>query len=188
MNLDPNAPPCPYTVEDYINWPYQPREGFQAEGNGKYLTKSLFLERAKDDMQHLARYVLREHEVWVPTEQRWVPSAWLIYIYSSNEYDAMRKLVGNPHQWEALKKSAWFPYWFDQWQAEHALLQASLIQQNLMETMKAGGAGSVSAAKQLSDMLGITKPKGRPRKPKEVEAGSTEEDFSAVAERLRLVK
>jgi hypothetical protein len=175
---------------DYENWPYAPRCGFQSEGNQKYLTKSLFVETCPNHQLHYARYMLQEHELWLPERNCWVPSGWLIFINARDEYDAMRKICGNPHQWEALKSAAWFQRHLEQWEAERKMLVASQIKTKLMKILESGKGGATSAAKQLADMEGITKAVGRPAKGK-IQPASVDEqerDLDEAAKRIGLVR
>jgi len=171
---------------DYPNWPYAPRQGIQSEGNQKYMTKSLFVETCPNNVIHRALYVLGEHELYIPDQGQWLPSAWLIYIYAKDEYDAMRKLVGNPHQWETLKNSPWFGKWLEQWEAERQMLVASQIKSELRAIISSGKGGAVSAAKELANLEGVSKPVGRPKKDIQP-ARSSEEEVEEDAARLKLV-
>lgn len=159
---------------DYANLPYLPREGIQAAGSNRYLTRSLFIETAPDDAKHEALWTMAEHEVWA--YGRWFPSAWMTYIYATDEYDAIRKLVGNVRQWEHVK--AMFAkvgrgHILEAWEAEQRLLQRSRIRAALEKTAVVPGApGQTAAAKQLLAMLDGPKKRGRPagEKPDEGKA------------------
>lgn len=151
---------------DYANLPYMSREGVQAEGNFKFLTRSLFLESAPDDKQHLSIWCLSEHEIWVPTEERWLPSAWMAYINAKSEYDALMKICGNIRQWEALKKCHWFAPYYEQWTEEQSCIQRDMVKTALIEGVESGGSGYTAAAKQVLQMID-GKQSGRPKKKKE---------------------
>lgn len=138
---------------DYVRWPYSPREGYQAEGNFRYLTASLFLETAPEDKYPLVRYCLTEHEVYVPVLGKWLPSARLIYTHAIDEYDAMRKLVGNPNHWERVLALPRIATLIDDWRAEQTHMQRLVIREALWATMATQPKSTVSAAKALLQMI-----------------------------------
>lgn len=165
---------------DYPHWSYQSREGIQSAGNYKYMTDSLFIERAPDPKTAL--YTMDEHERYVPELGKWLPSAWLIYIHATDEYDALRKLVGNVRHWETLKVVPWFASKLEQWQAEHAYLQRSLIRDALMSKLQF--KGDVAAGRTLLQMIDNTLgAKGRPKKEKP-DNGPSAADLAADGERV----
>lgn len=174
---------------DYANWPYSPRTGYQDPKNNKYLTRSLFVETCHNHQIEKARYMLGEHDLYIPAREETLPSAWLIYIHADDEYDAMRKLVGNPHQWEALKNTEWFPKWLDQWEAERKMKVASELRTNLSSIVRRGEGGATAAAKLIMDLDSLkTAPvaKGRPRK-ETIDPGPGEDEVEKDAQRLRLI-
>lgn len=155
MNEKPNI--------DYANLPYLSREGIQSEGNNRFLTRTLFLESSPGDKQHMSLWCLSEHEIYVPTENRWVPSAWLAYINAESEYDALMKICGNIRQWEAIKLCTWFKPYYEQWVEEQECLQELEVRRALLEGIRSGKAGYTAAAKQLMQMI-QGKKSGRPKK------------------------
>lgn len=174
---------------DYANWPHSPRTGYQDPRNNKYLTRSLFVETCHNSQIHKARYMLGEHDLYIPAREEWLPSAWLIYIHAEDEYDAMRKLVGNPHQWETLKNTDWFPRWLDQWEAERKMFVASKLRTNLQGIINRGEGGATSAAKlimQLDDLQTAPARRGRPKK-ESIDPGPGEDEVAKDAARLKLV-
>lgn len=157
---------------DYTQLPYLPREGIQTKGNNKFMTKSLFLESADEEDKPKAVWTLAEHEV--EAYGRWYPSAWMAYIHATDEYDALRKIVGNVRHWEALKKwtnkknGVKFIDLLADWQLEQAHIQRSQLRAAL--TVSAIQDGSTAAARTLLQMLD-KQPVGRPTKPKAEEPG-----------------
>ena len=133
---------------DYRDMPELPRSGFKGE-NGKMLTLGLFVETAPTGTEHRAIYTLGEKEVVINGKIK--PSAWMIYINCQSDYEAMRKLVGNPKQWEMLKQLKWFQENLVMWQYEQKQIQKAIIQECLNEVMLESekGATAVSAAKAL---------------------------------------
>lgn len=164
---------------NYIEWPHRDREGIQAAGNYKYMTDSLFVERAPDPTTAL--YTLQEHEVF--KHGKWYPSAWMIYIHSTDEYDALRKLVGNVKHWEALKKTVWFKEVLEQWQLEHAYLQKMAVRNTALSVALSGAPGCTAAMRIVLGMIdeNIQK-RGRPKKQPDAPDHSAE--IEADARRL----
>lgn len=161
---DPNVQPA----FDYVNLPFLPRTGIQADGNQKFLTRSLFLETAKPDQEENALWCLSEHEVYA--HGRWYPSAWMAYIYSTDEYDALRKICGNVRQWDRIKQMT-FPKVFalilEDWQAEQAYVQKASIRETLLKGALSGMPGYTTAAKMVLQMIDGKGKAGRPKKEKE---------------------
>ena len=157
-------------IIDYANLPYLPREGIQAAGNYKYATRSLFLETAPDERKPDAMWCLAEHEIFA--YGRWFPSAWMVYIHATDEYDALRKICGNVRQWEhikAMKGCKDMQALLDDWQREQAYLQRAKIREVLMANLIPGQPGVTAAAKMLLQIIDGPNKRGRPAKPKEVE-------------------
>ena len=156
---------------DYESMPYLPREGVQSEGNNRYVTVGLFLETAHENRMEHVKWCLSEHPIFCPALNRWIPSAWELYLSSKDEYDAMRKMVGNIHQWETLKKLDWFKVKLEMWQAEHSMKQRMTIRDALMRKVYEGGSGDVAAAKLLLEKFDTSpeplKKRGRPAKQRE---------------------
>jgi hypothetical protein len=170
---------------DYPNMPYLPREGFQSKGNNKYATRAMFLETAEEAMKPFAPWCLSEHEIFA--YGRWYPSAWMVYIHATDEYDALRKICGNVRQWErikAMKAPKDFSKVLADWHAEWAYLQKAGIRKTLLDNALAGAAGYTTAAKMLLAMIDGKNPVGRPKKEKvKVEdAGDVDADHERVVQ------
>lgn len=172
---------------DYAAFPPLPREGIQSEGNNKYVTVGLFLETAHENRMEHVRWCLSEHEIFCPAQNRWIPSAWCLYLASKDEYDAMRKMVGNVYQWETLKKLDWFKQKLEMWQLEHSMATRMTIRDALMRKVYEGGSGDVAAAKLLLEKFNvegdISKKRGRPKKEREETAqapSEVDEDLNRI--------
>lgn len=179
----PEAERPPRPDFDYPNMPYLAREGIQSKGNNKYATRALFLETAERDMKPQALWCLAEHEIFA--YGRWFPSAWMVYIYATDEYDALRKLCGNVRQWEHIKAMTQpkvFANHLEKWQAEQAYLQKAMIRKTLLDNAIAGAPGYTTAAKMLLSMVEGKNPVGRPKKVKPVKDETTdvEADYDRV--------
>lgn len=177
-------------VIDYRNLPYLSREGIQggASGKGKFLTKSLFLETCVEEKYPNVRWCLAEHEVYCPSIDKWIPSAWMAFIYATDEYDALRKICGNVRQWEAIKKMHFntrpMADVLNDWRMEQAYIQRAAIKDVLLQGALGGGPGYTAAAKMLLQLIDAPAKKGRPMKGKEDAAPSKEAAASADHERL----
>lgn len=169
-----DIPPRP-TI-DYANLPYLSREGIQAAGNYRFATASLFLETAPTkEAEDKALWCLSEHEIFA--NGKWYPSAWMVYIHATDEYDALRKICGNVRQWEAIKGMLYRGGRFEDtvlphWQAEAAYLQKTRLRAQLEQAALALQPGYASAAKMLLTMIDGAPKKGRPKKEKEQPADS----------------
>lgn len=156
-------------IFDYAKFPHLKREGILSEGNNKFMTLSLFLETCPKGKEAEIRWCLSESEQYCEVTERWIPSAWMCFLFADNEYDAMRKIVGNVRQWEQLKSLKWFKEKYALWEEERLMMQTSTIQQSLLLSVQSGGAGSVSAAKMLMEQFNGAEGKkkvGRPVKQK----------------------
>ena len=166
--MEPNSTIPERPVIDYANLPYLPREGIQAAGNYKYATRSMFLETALPERKELALWCLAEHEIFA--YGRWYPSAWMVYIHATDEYDALRKLCGNVRQWEhikAMKLPKDMSVLLENWQIEQAYLQRSALKERLTRGALSGAPGYTAAAKMLLQMIDAPAKRGRPKKAKE---------------------
>lgn len=164
--MDNDIPPRP--IIDYEKLPYLPREGIQSPGNYKYATRSLFLETALEERKPDAMWCLAEHEIFA--YGKWYPSAWMIYIHATDEYDALRKICGNVRQWEhikAMKGCKDMEALLANWNMEHAYLQRSKLKERLTRGALGAGPGYTAAAKLLLAMIDAPTKRGRPKKPKE---------------------
>ena len=149
---------------DYRNLPHLPREGVQTAGNNAYATRSLFLETAKPDHEKQALWCLSEHEIFA--HGRWYPSAWMAFIYATDEYDALRKICGNVKQWELIKAflDKWRKGVYDSWVMEQGYVQKSCIRQTLLQGALSGDPGYTAAARMVLQMLDGPGKVGRPKK------------------------
>lgn len=134
---------------DYSELPTLPREGVKGDGNSRYLTLALFLETCPDGQEHYIKWCFADSEKISPITGKVYPSAWRAFVESRSEYDAMRKLVGSLDQWEHLKKQHWFLHNFRKWSSELDMKNRSEIKTALVETIRGGGGGAVTAAKML---------------------------------------
>lgn len=177
---------------DYCDLPAMPRDGIHGRGNSKFLTRSLFLETCEPENYEQVVWCLSEHEVYCPALKRWIPSAWMAYIYADDEYDALRKICGNVRQWEAIKKMTTnqgrkMVDVIADWQAEQALIQRSALRQTLLRGALSGSPGYTAAAKMLLQMIDAPI-RGRPKKDRtSIEAEKEEaHQKGAAADAARL--
>lgn len=145
-------------VFDYAGWKYQSARGIRG-GNNLFLMSALFVDKERRD--DLALYTSHEEEfeyrgkVW--------PSAYQIVIQAQDEYDAMRKLVGNQKQWDELKTLEWFSEWLDRALREQRSRQESAIRKVMLELAE---DGDKQAAKIVLELAKAKRPVGRPKKAK----------------------
>lgn len=172
-------------IINYAELPYLPRDGIQTPGNNKWATRSLFLETAEVEWEPGAMWCLSEHEIFA--HGRWYPSAWMIYIHATDEYDALRKICGNVRQWEAIKrmhvharKGSFEDTILADWQAEQAHLQRSALKLALMDGVQKMGPGYTTAARTLLQIIDGGKPVGRPKKAKK----EPKDDLGDLGERV----
>lgn len=141
--------PVTFDYTDPTEFPVLPREGLRGDGNSRFLTLALFLEFCPDGQEKYIKWTFADSEKISPITGQVYPSAWRVYVESRSEYDAMRKLVGSLDQWEHLKKQDWFLHNFRKWSAELDMKNRSEIKTALVETIRGGGGGAVTAAKML---------------------------------------
>lgn len=163
------------------------REGIKG-ANNKYLTRSLFLETAGDNLTEV-RWVLGPEEQWVPELQRWLPSAHMCYMLSVDEYDALRKICGSVAQWECIKdikSPKVFADLLENWQMEQAYLQRRNLKAALYAGACAGGSGYVGAVKEVLKMIdGPVRGKGGKKEKAIVgDSGGTDPGIKGDAERI----
>ena len=102
-------------------------------------------------------------------ETIWVPSAYLIFMSSIDEFDAAMKIVGNYRHWEKLKATKWFMEGFqgypglNDWLEDMRLRDLSKAKRILEEEAE---NGNVSAAKALFQNSKTKQKAGRPVKEK----------------------
>ncbi len=138
--------------------------------NGAYLKASLFCD--VPPFSEKAIYSLKEKN------SKGLPSAYLIYMASVDEYDAALKIVGSIAHWDALCACKWFmepSKWhrgLKQWRLDMARRNASLANRVLIGAAKEGDVSSarklLDNAEKLTSLIPTTGP-GRPspRKAKE---------------------
>ena len=173
---------------------YETFEGFKKEDSdlsilidsrGAQRTASLFLETSvKERLEKFPPiYTLRNREY------NGLPSAYLIYMSSVDEYDAAMKIVGSMSHWRKLLNCKWFMEGItfieglEQWRIDMALRDASMAKGGLIRATK---TGDTSSARRLLDMSEIKSknPVGRP-KTKEAKkadelAQAQEEEAAAI--------
>jgi hypothetical protein len=147
---------------------------------------NLFLEATDNVESYAPLYSLRDHD------GNGLPSAYLIYMTSTDEYDAATKLVGSMRHWRKLLNATWFMEGnpskgfegLNQWRLDMADRDASQGKSALIKQMK---KGDTSAARKLLDMA---KPKssvpsvGRPGTKADKDA--KEKDQKDAARRARV--
>lgn len=154
-------------IIDYANLPYLPRCGITGDSESNFITRSLFLETAHPGYEDKAIWCLSEQEIYA--NGKWYPSAWMAYIYSIDEYDAIRKICGNVRQWhliERMFKSVNKEHILQGWRDEQAMVQRSRLRELLVSEAESGGKGTVTAVKALLPMIDVPKGRGRPVKKK----------------------
>lgn len=143
------------------------------------------------------------HEDYPPLytmrEQPWkgLPSAYQIYMYSENEYEAAMKLVGSWNHWQRLLKSTPFvkglddrSMWvgLDAWREEKEIRDQA-IAYNQLRTSAA--EGNVQAQKMIFEGMKKASKRGRPSKD-EVKAAAKEQaeltrELKSDLKRIKLV-
>lgn len=175
---------------DYPSMPFLSREGIQGRGKSKFLTRSLFLETCDPEMYDSVVWCLSEHEIYCPDLKRWIPSAWMVYLYATDEYDALRKICGNVRQWEAIKKMTTnsgrkMIDVIGDWQAEQSMIQRGAIRDTLLRGAISGSPGYTAAAKMLLQIIDAPV-RGRPvknkdKQPQEVQDAAAADDAGRLS-------
>lgn len=177
---------------------YDTYEGFQKEdadlsilmdGQGRHRTASLFLESISPNLKDRADlapiYTLRNRDY------NNLPSAYLIYMASVDEFDAAMKIVGSMSHWRKLISTKWFMdggqgfEGLTVWREDMALRDRSIAKRELI---KSAGKGDTSSARKLFDLAapeGDKKSVGRPStkasKKAEEEAAQQSEEEALIA-------
>lgn len=167
---------------DYNNIPFQPRKGLKAENNHRWRTRSLFYETCAPEDRGECLFSLEDDEMWCEEQDKWLPCAALIYIYSKSEYDAMRKICGSLKQWENLKSRPWFVPLYEQWKEEQNCVQRDIVREKLLEAVKDGKGQSVAAARQLCQIID-GKQSGRPAK--KAKSSPVDQDYDRVVSLIK---
>ena len=150
---------------------------------GRYRTESLFVETIQK------RTAKRYDPLYSMTdkEKGELPSAYLIYMTSVDEYDAAMKLVGSLKHWRRLLECEWFVKGregFDgltQWREDMAERDKSTAKRSLIAECARGNA---AASRALVEFGGPSQGPGRPPSKAEREA---EERRIAEKERQRQI-
>ena len=178
-----------------MNFDYTAFDGFQnlsadrsqlVDSVNRMRTSSLFAETTKTpDMAPW--YSLKD-----VNNNTGLPSAYLIYMSSVDEYDAATKLVGSLRHWRKLCSSKWFMEGLkskgfeglDQWREDMKARDASQGKAALMKQVK---KGDTSAARKIVDMA---KPTEAPKigRPGTKAAKAASESDKRKAERQAKVK
>lgn len=172
---------------------YENFKGFQDEdadlsvlmdSQGRHRTASLFNETVSMGVEerYPPLYTLRNRDY------KDLPSAYLIYMSSVDEFDAAMKLVGSMSHWRKLLDTKWFMEGGQSfegltvWREDMAARDMSTAKRQLV---KSAGQGDVSSARKLFDISSSSKDAkkapGRPptkadKKAAEEEAQLTEEE------------
>jgi len=123
------------------------------DNNGRLLVRAIFYELSTPERRANIPPV---YTLKVESSQG-LPSAYQIYMNSTDEYEAAQKLVGNMKAWRALCKATWFMNGFSehgheglhQWRKDMEARDKSLAKVQLLE--KAEG-GNVAAMTKLYNM------------------------------------
>lgn len=158
------------------------------DGGGRFLTQALFLETYRHELSYKPIYTLNHVD-----KKTHLPSARLIYINSTDEYDAALKLVGNIDHWirltgknkEGNYQCNWFMHgneYFEgvlRWREDMALRDDSFAKMILREQAV---LGNVSAAKAL---LEHNKGKSGAGRPSNKSLPATDDKRTHTMERMR---
>lgn len=129
------------------------------DSQNRMRSANLFLETTDNPDKYAPMYSLRDHD------GNGLPSAYLIYMTSVDEYDAATKLVGSMRHWRKLLDATWFmegnpKKGFEgllQWRQDMQERDASAGKRSLMSQAK---KGDTSAARKMIDMA---KPAAAPK-------------------------
>jgi hypothetical protein len=155
------------------------------DAQGRMRSANLFLETHDGSKNYDPMYSLRYHD------GNGLPSAYLIYMTSVDEYDAATKLVGSMRHWRKLCDSIWFMdgrsekgfEGLTQWREDMIARDASAGKSALMKQVK---KGDTSAARKIIDMAKpAAAPKvGRPGTKADKEAKAEDKKKVARARRI----
>lgn len=153
---------------------YENFQGFKSEDvdlsilldrQGRQRTRSLFAEAIQSSVKEKGElvplYTLKNRD------DKGLPSAYLIYMSSIDEFDAALKLVGTLTHWRKLCDAKWFLSGengldgLEQWRLDMAMRDQSMAKAQLIKTC---GKGDSSSARKLLDMskTDTKRPIGRP--------------------------
>ena len=137
---------------------------------GVIKTQSLFLESQPYKMRekYPPLYSLTEEE------REGLPSAYQIYMHSTDEYEAAMKLVGSMRHWRRLCELDWFMEGIpekmceglSQWREDMRLRDASAAKRNLMNAASNGDTSSARKLLDTSTPKAAKAPVGRPKQEK----------------------
>jgi len=149
----------------------------------KPLTAALFIERAdiwkdpskEEESEHQSLYTLDERG------KEGLPSAYQIYMHSSDEYEAAMKIVGSLYHWSALMEKPWFMERLVEWRKHMALRDYSVAKRVVLKDAKNGDGPAarkiMDSANKVLNPAPVKKIKGKEAKSLEVEEQSFDELF-----------
>jgi len=143
--------------------------------NGMFLTEGLFYETSPN--KKYAMYSLKEQS----HDEENYPSAYKIYMESTDEYEAAMKLVGSMQHWRKLCGLKWFlegrveagHTGLNKWREDMRMRDENIAKKVLLEKAK---EGDIQAAKKLFDEAkrGAKGVAGQKRTPKKQQKDSLE--------------
>jgi hypothetical protein len=147
--------------------------------NGRFVMRNLFWELSRLDTRDLYPPLFTTK----PYDYNGLPSAYLVYMDSVDEYDAATKIVPNMKQWDALLATTWFvdgdpQHGFEGilvWREHMKLRDASMARAALFDKIRE--TNDVTASKAILAETRVKKPAGRKvKKNKPVDATVTRMD------------
>lgn len=164
---------------DYPGWQQAPARGLRG-GNHNFLMGALFYDQ--DWREDLAVYVLGTEEYTTPGG-RVLPSAYQIVTNAIDEYDAMKKLVGNLEQWDRLKELEWFSSWLERALREQLQRQISKVRTAMLWQALEGDNTAARTVLAIDKQMN-TKPVGRPKGKRNEDPKKPKTDNAADAGRI----
>ena len=167
----------------HLEWQVDPSVLKDVRGVQK--TRSLFLETLgyKQEGTYTPVYSLDNEDKYLP-DGTLVPSAYLIYMASVDEYEAAIKLVGSLKHWRKLSSVEWFLKGegtffegLEQWREDMLLRDQSKAKKLLQE---AADSGNVNAQKEVLKW-GSAQDKKKPGRKKREQP---EDDRASLIEQL----
>lgn len=171
---------------DYIGFqPPSVDRSILTDAQGRMRKANLFLETHDGSKKYDPLYSLRDYE------RKGLPSAYLIYMTSIDEFDAATKIVGSLRHWRKLLATPWFMdgvvdkgfEGLEQWREDMCARDASTGKGALIKQVK---KGDTSAARKIIDMAKpAAAPKvGRPGTKAAEEAKAAEKKKADRARRI----
>jgi len=163
----------PFIKEYHVNWTC-PTDNMK-DKLGRFRTLSLFYESLGQRQKgHYSPIYSLSNRDKTLEDGTFYPSAYLIYMASSDEYEAAIKLVGSMQHWRKLLETPWFlpgsRTWdwtgfegLEQWRLD---MEARNKSEAISLLREAAAGGNVQAQKELYKMGTESgkKPAGRPKK------------------------